>query len=225
MDFDGLLPLDGRQQRFVEEYLRDARPKAAAIRAGYSETSAARIAWRLLHDPLVAAHIRAAQRDRSERLRISADRIVLEHARLALADIGRIVRLTSKGPRLRRPEDITADESAAVREVIRRKDGFHLRLYDKTKSLNVLTEMLGVVKRFQTDSAVAAEQEADYVKARNKFLEIVKAMRDRLGLNPEASPLEHIAEGVARGDEMAQWLAERIGYGPTPRPPKPRPRA
>ena len=110
-----------------------------------------------------------------------------------------------------------------MREVIRRKDGFHIRLYDKTRSLHVLTEMLGVVKRFQTDSAVAAEEHAEYVKARDKFLEIVNAMRDRLGLDPEASPMEHIAEGVARGDETAKMLAERIGYGPTPRPPKPRP--
>lgn len=218
--------LSGPERRFVEEYLRDPRPKAAAIKAGYSERSAAPTAWRLLHRPRVAAAIRAGQRDRTARLRISVDRIVLEHARLALSDMGRIVQLTRKGPRLRAPAEITADESAAVREVIRRKGGFHLKLYDKAKSLHVLTEMLGVVKRFQaedaaTDAAAAQEREARYLETRDAFLSMVARMRDRLGLDPEASAMDQLAEGVARGDEEARWLAEKLGNGPTPRPPKP----
>lgn len=212
MDFNRLAPLSGRQERFVAEYLRDARPKAAAVRAGYSEKSASRIAWRLLHDPLVAAHIRAAQRNRSERLRVTTDRIVLEHSRIALADIGRIVRLTRKGPKLRARDEVGPDESAAVREVIRRKGGFHLKLYDKTKSLAVLTEMLGIVQRFQTDSRQAEEERIETEKVRAKFNALIDQMRARLNIDTEVSRFEALAEGVARGDDEAVALAQKGGF-------------
>ena len=113
---------------------------------------------------------------------------------------------------------------AAVREVIRRKGGFHLRLHDKARSLHVLTEMLGVVRRFQAenaaaDAAAAQEKEAQYLKTRDAFLDVVAGMRDRLGLNPEASAVDQLAEAVARGDAEAQWLARKMRLDPAPKPP------
>jgi phage terminase small subunit len=211
MGIDGEDELNPRHRRFVEEYLRDPRPKAAAIRAGYSEKSAAKTAWWLLHQPRVAAAIRAAQRNRSERLRVTTDRVVREHARIALADMGRLVRLTRKGPRLRRPREISADDSAAVREVIRSKDGFHIKLYDKTKSLHTLTAMLGLVDRLEADGA-AVEERAATKKWRAKFHALVDTMRERLKVDPGVSRYEAVAEGVARGDAEAVTLAEKAGY-------------
>jgi len=147
--------LTDRQRAFAVEYLCDRRPKAAAVRAGYSERTAAQSAWRLLQHPAVRAFIDAADRARSDRLTLSVDRVVLEHARLAFADMGTLVRLTRKGPRLRPG---AADGMVAVREVRRFKGGFHLSLHDKSRSLDTVTELLGIADRMQQKPYDPAER-------------------------------------------------------------------
>lgn len=95
-----------RQQRFVDEYLIDGNATQAAIRAGYSERTAAQIGAENLRKPDIAAAIAIAKADRSARLRISADWVLeqqqalvasaltrdtdgsVEIARKALRDIG-----------------------------------------------------------------------------------------------------------------------------------------
>lgn len=210
---DGLKP---RQRRFVEEYLRDPRPKAAALRAGYSERSAAKTAWRLLHEPLVIQALHKAQGERSERLRISVDRIAQEHARIALADMGRIVTFSKKGPRLRAARRIAPDDSAAVREVVRHRGGFQVKLYEKSRSLEVLTKMLGVVERYRFDGEEATRKREREKRILAEFLAIVANIKERLGIGKDydMSAREVIAEAVVRGDEMASWLAQRVGYIP-----------
>ncbi len=48
--------LSGKKKAFVEEYLKDYNGTAAAIRAGYSEKSAAQQASRLLREEAVLAY-------------------------------------------------------------------------------------------------------------------------------------------------------------------------
>src|SRR4030095_16301516 len=48
--------LTAKQERFIAEYLVDLNQKQAAIRAGYSERTAAKIASELMQKP----HVRAA---------------------------------------------------------------------------------------------------------------------------------------------------------------------
>lgn len=209
MGQDGLTPL---QRRFVSEYLVDFRPKAAAIRAGYAERNAAHSAWRLLQKPGIAERVRTHQQILTDRLRVSADRVMWEHARIAFADMGRLVRFTKKGPRLRPRGEAGPNETAAVREVSRGKDGFHVRLYDKGRSLDMLTKMFGVVERFRAaQQQDTAEREAGD-QFREKFLALVASMRERLRIDPEVSPFEALAEGVARGDGDAVSLAKQGGF-------------
>ena len=49
--------LTEKQKRFVQEYLVDLNATQAAIRAGYSEKSAARIAVELLNKTQVSNHL------------------------------------------------------------------------------------------------------------------------------------------------------------------------
>jgi hypothetical protein len=156
--------------------------------------------------------VRRHQQILTDRLRLSADRVMWEHARIALADMGRIVRFTKKGPRLRRDAALGPNETAAVREVIRGKNGFHVRLYDKGRSLDMLTKMFGVVERFRAGAqADQAESEASE-KFREKFLALVASMRERLQIDPEVSAVEAVAEGVARDDSQAKALAKHGGF-------------
>lgn len=109
--------MNGRQARFVEEYLLDLNAKQAAIRAGYSPKTAVVQGSRLLTNANVAAAIAAGKAERAERVGISADRVLTELAKLGFANMADYMKTTSDGdPRL----DFSAlsrDQAAALTEV------------------------------------------------------------------------------------------------------------
>ena len=67
-----------RQLAFIREYLVDLNAAEAARRAGYSPDGANRIAHVLRCKPKIAARIETAQERRSEKKRITADRVLEE---------------------------------------------------------------------------------------------------------------------------------------------------
>lgn len=79
-----------KQQRFVEEYLVDLNATQAAIRAGYSEKTAAEQGYQLLQNPSVSAAIVAAQAARSARTEITADKVLQHWWAIATADANEI---------------------------------------------------------------------------------------------------------------------------------------
>lgn len=81
------MALTAKQHRFVAEYLIDLNQTQAAIRAGYSEKTAAEQASRLLTNVKVAEAIQAAMKARSERTQIDADWVLKRLARDATADL------------------------------------------------------------------------------------------------------------------------------------------
>lgn len=82
-----------KQLKFVEEYLADANATQAAIRAGYSARTAEQQGSRLLSNVEVAAAIAEAQRQRSERTAITADRVLTEAWAMLTADPREVVEL------------------------------------------------------------------------------------------------------------------------------------
>ncbi|MBS4799358.1 MAG: terminase small subunit [Stenotrophomonas maltophilia] len=82
----GLTP---KQQRFVLEYLKDQNGTQAAIRAGYSESTARQQGSRLLTDARVLAAVRAGQKKVAKKAEVTVDSLMaeLEQARkLALKE-------------------------------------------------------------------------------------------------------------------------------------------
>ena len=65
-----------RHERFCREYIIDYNGTQAAIRAGYSQKSAASQANRLLRDADVLSRVRELQKEQTERLCLSADWVV-----------------------------------------------------------------------------------------------------------------------------------------------------
>ena len=65
-----------RQQQFVKEYLIDLNATQAAIRAGYSEKTAAEIGAENLRKPQIAAAVQKAMDARSERTEVTADYVL-----------------------------------------------------------------------------------------------------------------------------------------------------
>lgn len=81
--------LPPKQQRFVQEYLQDHNGTQAAIRAGYSESTARQQGSRLLTDPRVLAAVRAGQKKVAKKAEVTVDSLMaeLEQARkLALKE-------------------------------------------------------------------------------------------------------------------------------------------
>ena len=68
--------MNPKQEAFAREYMIDLNATQAAIRAGYSEATAAEQASRLLKDVKVAAIVQAAMDARSERTEITADYVL-----------------------------------------------------------------------------------------------------------------------------------------------------
>lgn len=76
-----------KQKRFIDEYVIDFNGTAAAIRAGYSPTSAKVIANELLTKPDIYAEVQAKIEAMTNKADITKERILLEMRRLALFDV------------------------------------------------------------------------------------------------------------------------------------------
>jgi hypothetical protein len=79
--------LTDKQRTFCNEYVIELNATNAAIKAGYSEESARSTASHLLDDPDVAAYIVRLQEDKFYRLRITADQVLAELARIGFGEV------------------------------------------------------------------------------------------------------------------------------------------
>tara|TARA_R110002110_G_scaffold415835_1_gene657216 strand:+ start:31046 stop:31588 length:543 start_codon:yes stop_codon:yes gene_type:complete len=83
-------PLTPKQERFCLEYLIDLNATQAAIRAGYSKTTAKEVGYENLTKPHIQARISEAREKRAERTQIDADYVLqrlVEIDRMDFADI------------------------------------------------------------------------------------------------------------------------------------------
>lgn len=136
--------LTPRQRRFVAEYLIDLNATQAAIRAGYSPKAAHSTGPRMMANAGVQAAIQAANKKREERTEITADRVLLELARIAFADVG--LAFDASGAALPLDE-IPEDTRRALANVESNEFGLKLKFLEKTKAL----ELLGKHKRLFTE--------------------------------------------------------------------------
>lgn len=153
-DDDGLTP---RQRAFIVEFLKDRNGTQAAIRAGFAPKSAAVAASRLLRHAKVKAFLaaRVAKVER-EAMEVSAERTLLELARLAYVDPGQFY--DEKG-HLRLVHDIPEDARRALHgmETFEEFEGFgeertkagdvrKVRWHDKRAALADLAKIQGLLR-------------------------------------------------------------------------------
>lgn len=141
--------MTAKQRRFVQEYLIDLNATQAAIRAGYGEKRAGQSGSRLLrHVPEVAAAIEAAQAERAERTRVTADRLVIELAKVAFGDPRRLLALGKEGVELREPAELTDAEAALISELtettVAGRTTRRVKLHCKMTALAALAKHLGL---------------------------------------------------------------------------------
>lgn len=179
----GLAP---KQQRFVEEYLVDLNATQAAKRAGYSEKTAHTIGHELLKKPEIAAAIQAAQFERSKRTEVTADRVLLELARIGFSDVRRLFTDVGNLREIASLDDETAPAISAVEVVTkpgadvdengnRTVEYVHkVKLWDKNSALEKIAKHLGMmVERHEhtgKDGKDLIPQDADPERAARRIL-------------------------------------------------------
>ena len=142
-------PLTVKQAKFVSEYLVDLNARQAAIRAGYSKRSAAVIGHENLNKPYIASAIAVAVARREKRTEITQDRVLLEYARIAFADMDTYVTWGPGGVTLNESSELPVGASAAVSEVTEsvteKGNTVRFKLHDKQAALGMLAKHLGMM--------------------------------------------------------------------------------
>lgn len=142
--------LTAKQQMFIQEYLIDLNATQAAIRAGYSPSTAQVIGAENLSKPIIKNEIDKALAERSKRTGINQDRVLLELAKIAFlnpTDVFDMDEATVKG-------EADRDDTAAIASVkvktIPTPDGLiterEVKTYDKLKALEQIGRHLGMFK-------------------------------------------------------------------------------
>lgn len=146
------MPLNARQQRFVEEFCVDLNATQAAIRAGYSRNTAGSQGQRLLTNAEIQRAVEAAQREHSHATGVTVERLIREMAALAFSDVAALL---DEAGNLRPVSDWPAAVRPAIRKIrVRREapkeDGaqscevIELAFWDKTKAQDMLAKHLGL---------------------------------------------------------------------------------
>ena len=167
-----------KQEAFVREYLIDLNATQAAIRAGYSERTAAVQGFDLLRNPKVAGAVAAAQAARAARTELTADRILLELRRLALFDPRKLFDDAGEPIPIHQLDDDTAAAVAGLEVATERNRGASsedeasvtvVRKYkvaDKNSAIDKAMRHLGILKdKVDLDSRVVLRVEQVTSKA------------------------------------------------------------
>ncbi len=157
--------LTGKQRLFVAEYLGDLNATQAAIRAGYSRTSARTAGWRNLRRPEVQAAIAEAQAPRLAKLAIDAETVLAELARIAQANVLDYMRIGEGGEPIVDFSRLDRASAAALSEIVvedfpnargagnREVRKVRFRLHDKLAALRELAKLFGVAAQADGDLA------------------------------------------------------------------------
>lgn len=163
------MALSPKQNQFAAEYTVDFNATAAAIRAGYSEKTAAQVGHNLLQKPEIMGAVAEILSDRQKRTLITGDKVLKEIARIAFADVSdyaQVVAMPTKkkgGPAiaavaLTPTSQLTPDQKAAIAVIEETQAGIKVRTHDKVKALELLCKHLGLLTEKVSISGITPEQ-------------------------------------------------------------------
>lgn len=157
------MALTAKQQRFVDEYLKDLNATQAAIRAGYSKNTADQQASRLLTNVKVSQYLSERRLALQGRTEITQDMVLRELAKIGFSDIRKVVRWGETQVRMVDGEDdgpedmvpyhglalidsteIDDSTAAAIAEVSQGRHGLKVKLHDKKGALVDIGRHLGM---------------------------------------------------------------------------------
>lgn len=139
--------LNPRQERFVDQYLIDLNGTQAAIRAGYSQRNADKIASQLLGNPRVSERIQQRMKKREQRTEITQDMVLQQLAKIAFADIKHTVEWDDGQIRIRPSAEVDGTIIAGISQTeIKGIISKEVKLNDRMKALDLIGRHLGMFK-------------------------------------------------------------------------------
>ena len=139
--------LTEKQQLFVEEYLIDLNATQAAVRAGYSAKTADQQGSRMLANVKVQQEIGERMAERSRRIGVNQDRVVVELSKIAFVKMTDIVDEQGKIKDGASDDDLACIESVKYKESSGDSGGSverEVKLSSKLKALELLGKHLGM---------------------------------------------------------------------------------
>ena len=155
--------LTRKQQIFCKEYVIDFNGARAARVAGYSEGTARATACENLTKPYITDYISELTAIRNERLRVDADKVVQELAKIAFTNMDDFGVWDSEGNfLLKSSEDMSEEAKASLNNVnftTSTKEGItdsslKVTRYDKLKALEMLARHTGAFNEDQSNKGV-----------------------------------------------------------------------
>jgi phage terminase small subunit len=157
--------LNAKQKLFCEEYIIDLNAKAAYIRAGYKDSaSASANAARLIADDSVRAYVEELKAGRSQALKLTAEKVLQEIARVAFSNICEVMEFDSAGVNVKDSANLTEDTTAAIASVSETKTETEVstttritvKLHNKISALSLAAKHLGLLGDMNQAKAVFA---------------------------------------------------------------------
>lgn len=141
-------PLTNRQKLFVQEYLIDCNAYQAALRAGYSKTTAARNAYTFFANPLIKAAIHEAMTQRCQRTGITQDRVLQELAAIAFSDLRDVAEWSEETLTLKPSSLLTTQQASLICEIsttaTTNTSKTKIKRHDKMKALELIMRHMGM---------------------------------------------------------------------------------
>jgi len=187
-----LLPggLTMRQANFVTEYLRTGVAIDAFKRAGYSWKNSSpntlkTDVYKLLRHPKIVDAIGKAHHRAAEKSDLTVDKLQRELMRIAFSDVSEICDWTQNRVILRSSVKMGRDQTAAIAEVKKTKDGVVVRMHDKLSAIDKLCKMLGLAEGAKKagDDAKDVTPETDELRKK-----LFKLLSDRNRSDPIDEP-------------------------------------
>lgn len=149
------MTITDKQQRFVDEYLKDLNATAAYMRAGYRATGHAAVACahKLMKNRYILQAIAEGKKAREARTDIEADRVVKETARIALFDPRKLFHDDGTPKGIHELDDDTAAAISGLKVVTKGNAdmGFgevlEYKIADKNSALEKLFRHLGLYEK------------------------------------------------------------------------------
>ncbi len=146
--------LTPKQQKFCEEYLIDLNATQAAIRAGYSEDSARQIGSDTLSKAYIQDYINIRQKEISDKLKLTQERILQEYSKIAFFDIRNAFDDEGRLKNIQDLDDGTAGAIAGIEsldeietmgeETFKSGTLRKIKVWDKRAALDSICKVLGL---------------------------------------------------------------------------------
>lgn len=196
--------LNLKQAKFVDEYILLKNATQAAIRAGYSPTTAQWSGPLLLRKPHVSEAVRAKQEALAAKYNVTQEKLIGEFAKIAFSNMGDYMRVGPDGDPVLDFSNLTPEEASAISEITterymegngedaRELKRVKFKLHDKLSALVSLGKHLGMFNEKVDVNVTVTHKLASRLDDAFKTIE---------GTAREVPKQQSIAQRLAEADE------------------------